>query len=91
MSSNHHNDFNYTVLSDDIIRFADMHNLEKFTVLGNSIGGKIAMYVACRFPDRADSCISMDAAPIDDSKEKKVGEFTFNVVLIIFFFLCKYS
>jgi esterase len=67
MSSDHHDEMNYTVLSDDIIRFADKHNLDKFTILGHSLGGKTAMYVACRFPNRIDGCISVEAAPVDES------------------------
>ena len=58
---------NYEVLSDDVIRFADQNNLEKFTILGHSMGGKTAMTVACRFPDRVDGVISLDSAPIDVS------------------------
>ena len=42
MSSNHHDDFDYVLLSDDVIRFADKHKLEKFTILGHSLGGRTA-------------------------------------------------
>lgn len=48
--SDHHNEFNYRVMSDDIIRFADKMKLEKFVVLGHSLGGRCAMTTACRFP-----------------------------------------
>jgi esterase len=47
--SNHHDDMNYNVLSDDLIRFADSLKLEKFTLLGHSLGGRTAMTTACRF------------------------------------------
>ena len=67
MSSNHHDQMNYNVISDDIIRFADKHNLDKFSVLGHSLGGRTSMTVACRYPDRVDACISVDAAPINES------------------------
>ena len=73
---------NYTVISDDIIRFADKHNLDKFSVLGHSLGGRTAMTVACRYPDRVDACISVDAAPINESSEKSFGEFTYSVVSV---------
>jgi pimeloyl-ACP methyl ester carboxylesterase len=88
MSSNHHDEMNYTVISDDIIRFADKHNLEKFSVLGHSLGGRTAMTVACRYPDRVDACISVDAAPINESNDKSFGEFTYSVVsLMLYSFL----
>ncbi len=80
MSSNHHDEMNYNVISDDIIRFADKHNLDKFSVLGHSLGGRTAMTVAGRFPDRVDACISVDAAPINESSDKSFGEFTYSVV-----------
>lgn len=71
---------NYDVISDDIIRFADKHNLTKFTVLGHSLGGRTAMTTACKFPDRVDACISVDAAPINESSDKSFGAFTYSVI-----------
>jgi pimeloyl-ACP methyl ester carboxylesterase len=71
---------NYDVISDDIIRFADSLRLERFTVLGHSLGGRSSMTVACRFPDRVDGCISVDAAPINESSDKSFGEFTYSVL-----------
>jgi esterase len=63
MSSDHHDDFNYNVMSDDILRFADKMKLDKFTVLGHSLGGRTAMTFACKHPDRVDGCISVDSPP----------------------------
>ena len=65
--SNHHAEMNYEVLSDDVIRFADSQGLDSFTILGHSMGGRIAMTTACRFKDRVDGVISIDSAPIDES------------------------
>ena len=65
--SNHHAEMNYNVLSDDVIRFADSHGMDSFTLLGHSLGGKVAMTTACRFKDRVDGVISIDSAPIDES------------------------
>ena len=61
--SDHHDDMDYKVLSDDIIRFADSQGLDKFTILGHSMGGRAAMTTACRFPERVDGVICLDAAP----------------------------
>ena len=55
------------MLSDDIIRFADSHGLDKFTLLGHSLGGRAAMTTACRYEDRVDGVISIDSAPVDQS------------------------
>lgn len=65
--SDHHKEMNYNVLSEDIIRFADKRGLNKFTLLGHSMGGRTAMTTACRFPDRVDGVISIDTAPVNES------------------------
>ena len=65
--SDHHDEMNYKVLSDDIMRFADKHGLSKFTLLGHSLGGRASMTTACRFPDRVDGVISIDSAPVNES------------------------
>ena len=66
-ASNHHDEMNYEVLSDDIIRFADKHAIQNFTILGHSLGGRTAMTTACRYEHRVDGVISIDSAPIDES------------------------
>ena len=73
-NSDHHADMNYEVLSDDIIRFADKHGLQKFTICGHSLGGRTAMTVACRYPDRVDGVISIDSAPVNN--ENYLSRFT---------------
>ena len=66
-NSDHHNDFDHYVISDDIIRFADRMGLDTFTVMGHSLGGRAAMTTACRYPDRVDGIISIEAAPINSN------------------------
>ena len=79
-SSNHHDEMNYEVLSDDVVRFADSHGLDTFTILGHSLGGRTAMTTACRFEDRVDGVISIDSAPIDESGQNAFGSFTYGVI-----------
>ena len=43
--SDHHEDMSYEVMADDIVRLADKLSLEKFTVLGHSMGGKIGNFI----------------------------------------------
>ena len=78
--SDHHEDFNYQVLSDDIIRFADKMGLDKFTLLGHSMGGRTALTCACRRPDRVDGVISVDAAPLDESDQNVENFLSFKVI-----------
>lgn len=67
-------------MSDDIIRFADKHNLEKFSLLGHSMGARTAMTLACRYPDRVDLAISVDAAPVNEQGNEIFRSFTYGVV-----------
>ena len=83
-ASDHHSEMNYEVISDDILRFSDNLQLEKFTVLGHSLGGRSAMSFACRYPDRVDGCISVDSAPVDESKNMKFREFTYGVLKFMY-------
>ena len=67
-------------MSDDVIRFADSQNLDRFTVMGHSMGARCAMTLACRFPDRVDGVISVDAAPKNESDIHKFGSFAETVI-----------
>ena len=79
-TSDHHPTHNYEVMSDDIIRFADSMKIEKFTVLGHSMGARTAMTIATRYPDRIDGAVSVDAAPVNESGNDAFGSFAQKVV-----------
>lgn len=79
-TSDHHKEHNYTVMSDDIVRFADLHDLAKFTVMGHSMGARAAMTLACRFPERVDGVISVDAAPKNEQDLHAFGSFAQQVL-----------
>lgn len=83
-ASDHHPNHNYEVMSDDIIRFADQQRLEKFTLLGHSMGARAAMSVMQRFPDRTNGTISVDAAPVNESGNNAFGSFAEQVVSVNF-------
>lgn len=57
-------------MADDVIRLADSLQIDKFTILGHSMGAKIAMTTACKYPDRIDGVCSVDAAPYDYNSNK---------------------
>ena len=68
------------MMSDDVLRFADREDIDKFTVMGHSMGARTAMTLACRFPDRVDGCISLDAAPKNEEEGSEFGAFAENVI-----------
>jgi esterase len=68
----------YSLMVEDVLRYADEAKIEKFDFLGHSLGGKVAMQMALRHPDRIRSVITLEAAPKDLSKEEKIKANTLN-------------
>ena len=46
------NSFNYSLMASDLVNYCNTHNLHKALFLGHSMGGKVAMNLACEFPER---------------------------------------
>lgn len=61
--SPHSTEFNYNVLSNDILDFIQEHRIEKPVILGHSMGGKAAMNFSLAHPDKLDKLIVVDIAP----------------------------
>ena len=59
----HSDEFNYDLLSDDVINYMNHHNMESAYVMGHSMGGKTAMQLATSDPDRVTKLIVADIAP----------------------------
>ncbi len=53
----------YNNLRDDLEEFFEQHNIEKATLLGHSMGGKVAMWFAADFPEKVKKLIIADIAP----------------------------
>lgn len=62
--SPHSDKMSYAQMADDVIAVADAEQLDKFHLLGHSMGGKIAMEIALRHPSRVRSLIVADIAPV---------------------------
>ncbi len=63
-SSPHHPIMDYPVMAADLRGFLDEHDLAKVSVLGHSMGGKVAMWLALNNPDRLSALIIADIAPV---------------------------
>ncbi|MBO0342986.1 MAG: alpha/beta fold hydrolase [Bacteroidota bacterium] len=59
----HSDEFNYDVLSDDVINYMNHHNIDSAYVMGHSMGGKTAMQLATSHPSRVKKLIIADIAP----------------------------
>jgi pimeloyl-ACP methyl ester carboxylesterase len=62
--SPHAKEFNYQVLSEDLLEFMDDNHIYSANILGHSMGGKTAMNFAVNNPDRVQKLIIADIAPI---------------------------
>ncbi len=56
-------DFSYQLMSDDLLAYLDQHGLDKVSILGHSMGGKVAMLFATQHPERVNKLMIVDIAP----------------------------
>lgn len=63
-ASPQHSLMDYPVMVADLRRFMDDHDLKTANLLGHSMGGKVAMWLALTSPDRIDKLIVADIAPV---------------------------
>jgi esterase len=61
--SPHSNEMDYDLMAADVLALLDELGLAKACVLGHSMGGKTAMYLALNHPDRVAQLVVVDIAP----------------------------
>ncbi len=62
--SPHCDTHNYPAMRDDIAGFMDSQHLEKAILMGHSMGGKTIMHLAVVMPERVESLVIIDIAPL---------------------------
>ena len=78
----HSNEFSYDILTRDIISLLDSLNISKISIIGHSMGGKIAMAIACQFPHLIDKLIIVDIAPVDYNRRLTSTQTEFHASVI---------
>jgi len=63
--SPHADDNSYAAMVADVVEWMDAQALPRATVVGHSMGGKVAMLLACRHPARVERLVVVDVAPKD--------------------------
>lgn len=63
-ASPHHPLMDYPSMTADVLQFMDDNGLNTANLLGHSMGGKIAMWLALTHPERIDKLIVADIAPV---------------------------
>ncbi|GAB6139548.1 alpha/beta fold hydrolase [Methylosoma difficile] len=63
-ASPQHPQMDYPVMTADVLAFLDRHGLDCVSLIGHSMGGKIAMWFALHYPHRIDRLVVADIAPV---------------------------
>jgi esterase len=59
----HSDEFNYNVMSQDVLEYCNEYSLEKVSIIGHSMGGKVAMLFSTTFPERVEKLVVADIGP----------------------------
>ena len=62
-ASPHTSTHSYQDMTDDLVRFFKDHQISQATILGHSMGGKLAMMFAAQYPELVSRLIIADIAP----------------------------
>ncbi len=62
--SPHHRDMDYPLMADDLLTLFNRLELGSVHLLGHSMGGKVAMWLALQRPERIEKLVVADIAPV---------------------------
>jgi pimeloyl-ACP methyl ester carboxylesterase len=63
--SPHADEMSYAAMAADVLAWMDAREIGKAELIGHSMGGKVAMLIACRHPGRVATLVVVDIAPRD--------------------------
>jgi pimeloyl-ACP methyl ester carboxylesterase len=63
-ASPHHPVMDYPAMAADLLQFMDVQGLTTASLLGHSMGGKVAMWFALNYPEHMEKLIVADIAPV---------------------------
>lgn len=73
--SPHGDAMDYPTMMADVLAWMDAQGIAKATLMGHSMGGKVAMLLACRHPERVERLVVVDIAPKDYLSHAHRAEF----------------
>ncbi len=65
--SPHEEPMDYPAMAADVLHFMQSQGLERAHIVGHSMGGKLAMWLALHHPERVDKLCPVDMAPVSYS------------------------
>jgi pimeloyl-ACP methyl ester carboxylesterase len=63
--SPHSGEMSYAAMAADVLAWLDSRGIASAELIGHSMGGKVAMLIACRHPERVARLVVVDIAPKD--------------------------
>jgi esterase len=81
--SPHSASMNYQVMAEDVLEFIEDRELSEVSILGHSMGGKVAMQLALNYPHRVSRLLVVDIAPSAYGEERGDHEDVFEGLLSI--------
>ena len=80
-SSPHSDEWTYPAMAEDILKLTQDEKIYKITLLGHSLGGKVAMQFASMYPEKLEKLIVVDMAPKYYSTDRNM-DFTRNLLQV---------
>lgn len=71
----HDDEMNFNVLTNDLLEFTKELNLQKFHIIGHSLGGKVAANFVQFNSEKVDKLIMVDVSPYHTKPSKKIIKF----------------
>ncbi len=59
----HSDAFSYNLMSQDIYEYCQFHNISKISIIGHSMGGKVAMFFSTQHPEMVHKLVVADIGP----------------------------
>lgn len=56
----HSDDFSYEVMCQDVLDYCNANNIQKVSIIGHSMGGKVAMLFATTYPEKVEKLVVAD-------------------------------
>lgn len=69
-NSPHSDEFSISSMTDDLKELFDKLNLNSAIIIGHSLGGKVAMNFASKYPEKTEKLIVVDIAPRNYTKDE---------------------
>lgn len=68
-------DYDFVAAADDLVAVMDHFEVERCSLVGTSLGGKVALVCSARHPDRVDGLVMLASAAVKSARGRRVYRF----------------